>query len=287
MMSLVLGGVMLAYLLAGLLFLIAALWDSPRVQGSALVLLWAGLGAHSAALLGRWWESYHLALGATPVASLAESLRLLILQAPLANFYESLVFFAWCLPFLGLVTFRRYLQGYLGTVVAILACLLLAYASLGGVDSRIKPLMPALKSNWLLIHVVTCFLGYAAFALGFGTALLYLKQERRPRPSLPPPAQLDRLIYQATILGFLLLTLGILTGAVWAESAWGRYWSWDPKETWSLITWLIYASLLHARLVKGWQGRRTAWLAVLGFLAVLFTYFGVSLLLTGLHSYLT
>jgi len=287
MMSLVLGGVMLAYLLAGLLFLIAALWDSPRVQGSALVLLWAGLGAHSAALLGRWWESYHLALSATPVANLAESLRLLILQAPLANFYESLVFFAWCLPFLGLVTFRRYLQGYLGTVVAILACLLLAYASLGGVDSRIKPLMPALKSNWLLIHVVTCFLGYAAFALGFGTALLYLKQERRPRPSLPPPAQLDRLIYQATILGFLLLTLGILTGAVWAESAWGRYWSWDPKETWSLITWLIYASLLHARLVKGWQGRRTAWLAVLGFLAVLFTYFGVSFLLTCLHSYLT
>ncbi len=287
MTSLVLGGVMLAYLLAGLLFLIAVLWSSPRVQGSALVLLWAGLGAHTAALLGRWWASYHQALSATPVASLAESLRLLILQAPLANFYESLVFFAWCLPFLALVTFRRYLQGYLGTVVAILACLLLAYASLGGVDSRIKPLMPALKSNWLLIHVVTCFLGYAAFALGFGTAILYLKQEQRPRPSLPPLAQLDRLIYQATILGFLMLTLGILTGAVWAESAWGRYWSWDPKETWSLITWLIYASLLHARLVKGWQGRRTAWLAVLGFLAVLFTYFGVSFLLTGLHSYLT
>jgi cytochrome c-type biogenesis protein CcsB len=287
MMSLVLGGVMLAYLLAGLLFLISALWDSRRVQGPALLLLWTGLAAHSGALLGRWWESFHLALGQTPGADLAQSLRLVILQAPLANFYESLVFFAWCLPFLALVTFRRYLQGYLGTVVALLACLLLAYASLGGVDARIKPLMPALKSNWLLIHVVTCFLGYASFALGFGTAILYLKQERRPRPSLPPLAQLDRLIYQTTILGFLLLTLGILTGAVWAETAWGRYWSWDPKETWSLVTWLIYASLLHARLVRGWQGRRTAWLAVLGFLAVLFTYFGVSFLLTGLHSYLT
>ncbi|MBM4295905.1 MAG: c-type cytochrome biogenesis protein CcsB, partial [Deltaproteobacteria bacterium] len=162
----------------------------------------------------------------------------------------------------------------------------LAYASLGGVDSRIKPLMPALKSNWLLIHVVTCFLGYAAFTVGFGTALLYLKQSRRPTASLPPVSTLDHLIYQATIIGFLFLTLGILTGAVWAESAWGRYWSWDPKETWSLITWFVYATLLHARLVKGWQGRRIAWLAVLGFGAVLFTYFGVSFLLTGLHSYM-
>ena len=286
MISLVLGGVMLAYLLAGILFLMSELWASPNLKSSARVILWAGLGAHTGALLGRWLASYRLALSHTQAAGFWENLRLVILQAPLANFYESLVFFAWCLPFLALFTFRRHLQGYLGSVVGFLACLLLAYASFGGVDSRIKPLMPALKSNWLLIHVVTCFLGYAAFALAFGTAGLYLYQARRPRPSLPPLRQLDRLIYQTITLGFLLLTLGILTGAVWAESAWGRYWSWDPKETWSLITWLIYATLLHARLVKGWQGRRIAWLAVLGFMAVLFTYFGVSFLLTGLHSYL-
>jgi cytochrome c-type biogenesis protein CcsB len=132
-------------------------------------------------------------------------------------------------------------------------------------------------------------LGYAAFALAFGAATLYLGQGRSRKPSakLPSLADLDRFIYQSVVLGFILLTLGILTGAVWAESAWGRYWSWDPKETWSLITWLIYAALLHARLVKGWQGRRIAWLAVLGFAAVLFTYFGVSFLLPGLHSYLT
>jgi len=135
--------------------------------------------------------------------------------------------------------------------------------------------------------VVTAFLGYAAFALAFGSAILYLIQERRPRPALPPLPALDSLIYRTTVLGFLLLTLGIVTGAVWAETAWGRYWSWDPKETWSLITWFIYAALLHARLLKGWQGHRIAWLAVLGFMAVLFTYFGVSFLLTGLHSYLT
>ncbi|HEX9884080.1 MAG TPA: c-type cytochrome biogenesis protein CcsB [Desulfobaccales bacterium] len=287
MISQILGLVMLGYLLVAVLFLAAELWSSPRLQSWGRVLLWAGLGVHTGALLGRWAGSYQLAALHSAPAVFTDNLRLVILQAPLSNFYESLVFFAWTLPALGVISFRRHLQGYLGAVVAVLACLLLAYASFGGVDSRIKPLMPALKSNWLLIHVVTAFLGYAGFALAFGAAILYLLQDRRPRASLPPLAQLDRLIYRATVLGFLLLTLGILTGAVWAETAWGRYWSWDPKETWSLITWLIYVTLLHARLLKGWQGRRIAWLAVLGFMAVLFTYFGVSFLLTGLHSYLT
>jgi cytochrome c-type biogenesis protein CcsB len=287
MISQILGLVMLAYLLVAVLFLVAELWSAPRLQSWARVLLWAGLGVHTVALLGRWVESFQLAALHAAPAGFGANLHLVILQAPLSNFYESLVFFAWTLPALGVISFRRYLKGYLGALVAVLACLLLAYASFGGVDSRIQPLMPALKSNWLLIHVVTAFLGYASFALAFGAGILYLVQDRRPRTSLPPLAQLDRLIYRATVLGFLLLTLGILTGAVWAETAWGRYWSWDPKETWSLITWLIYATLLHARLLKGWQGRRIAWLAVLGFMAVLFTYFGVSFLLTGLHSYLT
>jgi cytochrome c-type biogenesis protein CcsB len=287
MISQIFGAVMLIYLLVAILFLMAELWSSLKLQAAGRIILWLGLGIHTGALLGRWVESCRLALVHSPPAGWAEKLRLIILHAPLANFYESLVFFAWCLPALGLLAFRRYLKGYLGALVAVLSTLLLAYASLGGVDSRIKPLMPALKSNWLLIHVVTAFLGYAAFALAFGSALLYLLQERRPRPSLPPLPLLDSLIYRTTVLGFLLLTLGIFTGAVWAETAWGRYWSWDPKETWSLITWFIYAALLHARRLKGWHGRRIAWLAVLGFMAVLFTYLGVSFLLTGLHSYLT
>jgi cytochrome c-type biogenesis protein CcsB len=287
MISQLFGVVMLIYLLVAILFLMAELWASTRLQAVGRILLWLGLGTQTGVLIGRWVESYQLALTHAPLATFAGKLRLIILQAPLSNFYESLVFFSWCLPALGLLAFRRYLKGYLGALMAVLSTLLLAYASLGGVDSRIRPLMPALKSNWLLVHVVTAFLGYAAFALAFGSAILYLLQDRRPRPSLPPLPVLDRLIYRTTVLGFLLLTLGIATGAVWAETAWGRYWSWDPKETWSLITWFIYAALLHARLLKGWHGRRIAWLAVLGFMAVLFTYFGVSFLLTGLHSYLT
>ena len=286
MISQILGSVMLIYLLVAILFLMAELWSSPRLQNAGRFILWLGLGIHTGTLIGRWVESYQLAAAHSPTASFADKLQLIVIQVPLSNFYESLIFFAWCLPALSLLAFRRHFKGYLGALVAILSTLLLAYASFG-VDSQIKPLMPALKSNWLLVHVVTAFLGYAAFAVAFGTAILYLFQERRPRPSLPPLPLLDGLIYRTTVLGFLLLTLGIATGAVWAETAWGRYWSWDPKETWSLITWFIYAALLHARLLKGWHGRRIAWLAVLGFMAVLFTYFGVSFLLSGLHSYLT
>jgi hypothetical protein len=187
MISQILGAVMLIYLLVAILFLMAELWSSPKLQAAGRIMLWLGLGTHTGALLGRWVDSYRLALGHSPSALLLEKLRLITLQAPLANFYESLIFFSWCLPALGLLAFRRYLKGYLGALVAMLSTLLLAYASFG-VDSRIKPLMPALKSNWLLIHVVTAFLGYAAFALAFGSALIYLFQERRPRPSLPPPA---------------------------------------------------------------------------------------------------
>jgi cytochrome c-type biogenesis protein CcsB len=291
MISSVIGAVTLAYLIAGLAFVGAALWNSSRLNVWGRYLLLGGLAAHTGAFLGRWAGSYSLAGRHAAPQGFLESLRLVILQVPMSNFYESLVFFALCLPVLGLLSFRRHVQGFLGAMVALLACLLLAYASLG-VDSDIRPLMPALKSNWLLIHVLTAFLGYAAFALAFGAALVYLWQAR-PAPvasqaaAAAVSAEMDRLIYQAVVTGFIFLTLGILTGAVWADQAWGRYWSWDPKETWSLITWFVYAGLLHARLVKGWGGRRIAWLAVLGFMAVLFTYFGVSFLLPGLHSYLT
>jgi cytochrome c-type biogenesis protein CcsB len=285
-MSQILGIVMLIYLAVAVGFVMAELWLSPRLQQAGRTLLWTGLALETGALIGRWISSYQIAAVQTPPVVWLGRLNLIITQAPLSNRYESLVFFSWCLPAVGLIAFRRSLQGWLGAVVSMLACLLLAYASFGGANANIQPLMPALKSNWLLIHVMTAFLGYAAFTVGFGAALLYLAQEKQPRATLPAPPVLDRLLYRATMLGFLLLTFGILTGAVWAETAWGRYWSWDPKETWSLITWMIYAALLHARLLKGWHGRRIAWLAVIGFLAVIFTYLGVNYL-PSLHAYQT
>lgn len=281
----ILSGAMLAYLTAGLFFLMAALWSAPRLRSFATGLLGGGLAAHTLAFVARWLASYQQATAGAPVADYWDWLQVVVYQVPLSNFYESLIFFSWSLAFLSLLFLRRYLEGFLGVVGGLLAALVLAYASLGA-DSRIKPLMPALKSNWLLIHVVTCFLGYAAFALAFGAGVLYLAQRLRRPPQNPSLARLDRLMYRMAVIGFVFLTLGILTGAVWAETAWGRYWSWDPKETASLVTWLIYAALLHARMVKGWQGRPIAWLAVAGFGAVLFTYLGVSFLLPGLHSYL-
>ncbi|QCQ23309.1 c-type cytochrome biogenesis protein CcsB [Desulfoglaeba alkanexedens] len=233
---------------------------------------------HSAGMLLRWKESYDLGFG----------------HAPLSNLYESLVFGAWSIMLVYFLLERRSKQRALGVIPSVLAFLAMAYASFSPeIDSRIQPLIPALKSNWLIAHVITCFLGYAAFAVSLGISVVYLlKKKDNPGHGssgvlgmFPTSRQLDELNYQMILFGFLWLSVGILTGSVWANSAWGSYWSWDPKETWSLITWLIYAAVLHVRAVRRWRGRKVAWLSMLGFASVLFTYFGVNFLLSGLHSY--
>ena len=155
---------------------------------------------------------------------------------------------------------------------------------LPSVQRTIQPLVPALQSNWLHIHVITCFLAYAAFAVSFIAGLLYLVKWKGV---IPPRETLDEINYRSIIVGFPMLSAGILTGAVWAHYAWGTYWGWDPKETWSLITWIVYALYLHARLVRGWKGKRIALVSIIGFLSVIFTYFGVNFILSGLHSYAT
>jgi cytochrome c-type biogenesis protein CcsB len=216
-------------------------------------------------------------------------------HVPLTNLFESMVFFAWAIILIYLIAEWRTKNKTIGVFVVPLAFLAMAYASIApGISNRIEPLIPALQSNWLTIHVITCFLGYAAFTVAFGCGLLYLLKsigkDYTEKPSgflgkLPSPAMLDALIYQSTALGFVFLTIGIMTGSIWAHYAWGSYWSWDPKETWSLITWLIYAIMLHSRYVRGWRGKRLAVLAIIGFACVLFTYLGVNYL-PGLHSYL-
>jgi cytochrome c-type biogenesis protein CcsB len=247
--------------------------QTPGVLGTWVALL--GLIGNTAGIVMRWVESYRMGIG----------------HAPLSNLYESLVFFAWTITLLYLFIERRYGNRVIGAFTMPLAFLAMAYASLSpNISDRIQPLLPALKSNWLIAHVITCFIGYAAFAVAFGLSIMYLIRQREPvsKGSLldrfPKPNVIDDLTHQMIMFGFLFLSVGIISGAVWANSAWGRYWGWDPKETWSLITWFIYATLLHAKLMRGWQGRRIAYLSVIGFAAVLFTYFGVNLL-PGLHSY--
>jgi len=235
-----------------------------------------GITGHTFGIILRWIESYQIGIG----------------HAPLSNLYESLIFFAWTIIFLYLLMEWRTKNRSMGTFVTPLAFLAMAYASYSpGISSSIQPLVPALKSNWLIAHVITCFFGYAAFGLSFGLSLMYLlkrfdKAEKKNLflKLIPRSGILDDLSYQMVVIGFLLLTLGIITGSVWAHSAWGSYWSWDPKETWSLITWLVYAAMLHSRMIRGWQGKRLAVFSIIGFSCVLFTYFGVNYL-AGLHSY--
>jgi cytochrome c-type biogenesis protein CcsB len=156
-------------------------------------------------------------------------------------------------------------------------------------------LVPALKSYWLLIHVSAAVICGGAFTIAAGITIAYLIQDRRlrrtpegaepPASRLPSAERLELLNYKILTFAFPLWTFAVVSGAIWAESAWGRYWGWDPKETWAFITWVIYAAYLHARTTAGWRGRRAAWISLVGFLAFLINYFGVNLFVQGLHSY--
>ncbi len=272
--SLLLSATTFVYGFAGFLYLFAWVFRKPGVGTGATGVAAAGWLLNAAGFGLRWAESYRMGYG----------------HAPLSNLYESLVFFSWAIIAVYFYIEWRYRNRTIGAFTAPIAFLAMAYASLSpNISDRIQPLIPALKSNWLIAHVITCFVGYGAFAVAFGVGLMYLlKSGRDDAPSgpdrLPTTAVMDELMHRLIMFGFLFLSAGIITGAVWANSAWGRYWGWDPKETWSLITWFIYAALLHARLMRGWRGRRIAILSIVGFGAVLFTYFGVNLL-PGLHSY--
>ena len=273
--SMLLSATTFIYGLAGFLYSFGWVFKKPGAGKLATWVTLSGLAGNTAGIVQRWVESYQMGFG----------------HAPLSNLYESLIFFAWTIALIYLFIEWRYQNRVIGTFCAPLAFLTMAYASLSpNVSDRIQPLIPALKSNWLIAHVITCFIGYGAFAVAFGISIMYLIKSRKGEDEsglvgrFPSTSVLDELTHQLGMFGFLFLSAGIITGAVWANSAWGRYWGWDPKETWSLITWFIYAALLHARMMRGWRGRRIAWLSIVGFGAVLFTYFGVNLL-PGLHSY--
>ncbi len=204
-------------------------------------------------------------------------------HGPFANMYEFSMAFAFGILVAYLYFERKYHQRVLALVALPVALGMLLYAAT--IPATIEPLVPALQNNLLLtVHVATAIVAYGSFAIAFAASLLYLVQPEGGRWGLPKPQVLDEIGYRAVVVGFPFLTLTIILGAVWADTAWGTYWSWDPKETASLVTWLIYGAYLHARVMRGWRGRRAAGLLVLGFAATLFTYFG-NLIFGGLHSY--
>ena len=204
-------------------------------------------------------------------------------HGPFSNMYEFSVAFAWGILAAYLYFERRYHQRAIGLIALPVALALLWYATT--IPATADPLVPALQNNLLLTtHVAVAIVAYGGFAVAFAAAVLHLIGSATGSKRLPRPELLDEISYRAVVIGYPFLTLVIVLGAVWANVAWGRYWSWDPKETASLVTWLIYGAYLHARVVRGWRGDRAAWLLVLGFAATLFTYFG-NLFFGGLHSY--
>jgi cytochrome c-type biogenesis protein CcsB len=185
----------------------------------------------------------------------------------------------------------RALGGFVLLVISAAVAFLLWY-TFDRQAQEIQPLIPALQSYWMKIHVPANFVGYGSFSLAAMIGVAYLIQDRRQSRNghavagrIPALEILDDIMYKAIALGFAFFTIATVLGAMWAAEAWGGYWSWDPKETWALIVWLNYAAWLHLRLTKGWRGRVMAWWAVAGLLVTLFAFLGVNMFLSGMHSY--
>jgi cytochrome c-type biogenesis protein CcsB len=255
------------YAVSMVLYIIFFIGQKERFGKISTYILYGGFAAHTAALVLRGIASE---------------------RVPLTNQYEFATSFAWGIVLLFIIFEKRYSFKAMGTFVMPLILLVIGYAAMQNKD--IRPLMPALQSNWLVFHVATAVISYGAFGVACGVSLMYLIRDRmgndgfitRHVPELP---QLDFISYRAVAAGYFFLTLVMITGAIWAEQAWSRYWAWDPKETWSFITWIIYSVYLHLRITRGWRGKKAALFAVIGFICVLFTYIGVNTLLPSVHSY--
>ena len=236
---------------------------------SAVVLGWTGL-------MVRWYESY--LMGAD------------IGHIPVSNLYEVFILFALITAMFYLYYEQRYATWQLGPFVMLVIVAAIAfliwYMVARDDSSQIKPLLPALQSWWMKIHVPANFIGYGSFALSAMVASAYLlKSSGKLADRLPPLEVLDDVMYKSISIGFAFFTIATILGALWAADAWGTYWQWDPKETWALIVWANYAAWLHMRLMSGLRGRVAAWWALVGLLVTTFAFLGVNMFLSGLHSY--
>ena len=252
-------------------------------------------GALFAWALARGGRAGLLASGVAVIGLVSHAVGMVLLtmqqqRAPFLSLPGSLAFFAWVLMAAYLVVQRGQKISALGAYACAMASAALASSLL---MSSAGQFPPALLSRWSTIHIASSLISYAGLALAFGSSAAYMLQERLLKAKritslqkhLPPLDVLDRLSYRMVALSFPMLTLGVIAGALWAQSAWGSYWSWDPKENWSLVTWLVYAAYLHVRVVQGRRGRWANRLLLLGFACVIITCLGVSLLAPGLHGH--
>ncbi len=247
----------------------------------ATATAYIGVYLGGSALLLRWHESYLFDMN--------------IGHAPVSNLYEVFILLFCITAAVYLALEKRYQAKAMGAFVMTLVSAGVFFGiwldSVG--QGEIKPLVPALQSYWMKIHVPMNFVGYGSFAVACGAGMAYLVRHRLEAKGsnskmlaiFPTLEQLDLLAYKAVAIGFPAFTLATILGAAWAAEAWGGYWSWDPKETWALIVWLVYGAYLHARVSHGWHGKALAWWAVAGFLVTVFCFLGVNMYLSGLHSY--
>lgn len=269
------------YVLATATYFLALFMRSDFTAKVASALTWSATTMGLVGLMVRWRESYLISpdVGHIPVSNLYEVFILFsIITALLYLYYEGRYH-------------TRALGGFVLLVISAAVAFLLWY-TFGREAQHIAPLVPALQSYWMKIHVPANFIGYGSFSVAAMVGFAYLfrhHQEQRPggavNSRLPDLELLDDVMYKSIALGFAFFTLATILGALWAAEAWGGYWSWDPKETWALIVWLNYAAWLHMRLTKGWRGTPMAWWAVIGLFVTIFAFLGVNMFLSGLHSY--
>ncbi|MGB9710857.1 MAG: c-type cytochrome biogenesis protein CcsB [Thermodesulfovibrio sp.] len=339
----------LFYIIAMPIYIVYLLTKNKKVGFAATGMLSTGALIHIYGFIQRFKEMYVIN-------------HSIMRSIPVTNLYESLVFFVLCMVLGYLFIEWKYKNRSFGVFVSIVAGITIGLTDVLGITKEVQPLVPALKSNWLLAHVTLSFIAYAAFGISFITGLLHVIMETKNKKSFKyifstsilgfmlfmflsiifdvvsasnpksvkifhstlgnssivisifswialiamififwkfsdflikilkslkiTPEFLEDVTYKGIAFGFPIFTIGgLVFGAIWADQAWGRYWGWDPKETWSLITWFVYAFYLHAKFIRGWKGTKISMIAVIGFIVTIFTYLGVNLFLSGLHSY--
>ena len=246
----------------------------PMLLRIARYLAWAGAAIGLTGMLVRWHESYLLTPGNGHI--------------PLSNLYEVFILFIVITALMFLYYEGKFRLHRLGVFVYTLQLILVGFVlwyTFSYNAQQIRPLIPALQSWWMKLHVPANFIGYGAICLAAFLGVAELMKLRRPSLRLPEAEVIEEAMYQAIAIGFLFFTVATVLGALWAADAWGRYWSWDPKENWALVVWLNYAAWLHIRLVRGWGGKPLAWWAIIGFFITAFAFVGVNMFLGGLHSY--
>ena len=248
------------YLMATSGYLLHTIWRRSSIAMASLILVFAGVILQTALLGHRWWTAGYL---------------------PVTNLFATLFFFSWALALVYLYFELRYRIRATGLFVMLLNLLLL-----GGAlprDTTVSALIPALDTPLFSLHIIFSFVGYAFFAMAFSIGALYLCQARLDTRLLPDLPILRKINEEAIFLGFGLFTLCLVAGSIWAHVAWGHWFSWNIKSIWSVLVWMFYAGMCHAKFIRRWQGGVYAWLSIAGFGVVLFTYLGIGLLLESNH----